>query len=96
MISDDDVKHIAKLARLGLDESQIKKFAKQLDTIFAYVGVLNEVDTSHVEPTSQVTGLKNVTRPDEVKKSSDKEELLACSPLPIEQDQIKVKPVISF
>ena len=96
MISDDDVHHIAKLARLGLDEAQVKKFAQQLDTIFSYINVLNEVDTSQTEATSQVTGLENVTRPDEVKKVSSHDDLLKCSPLPVEQDQIKVKPVISF
>ena len=96
MISDDDVKHIATLARLGLDEAQIKKFSKQLDSIFSYVKVLDEVDTTNVEATSQVTGLENVTRLDKVKPSNPKEELLDCSPLPIEQDQVKVKPVISL
>ena len=95
MLKKDQVKHIAKLARLGLKDDEIEKFAVQLSSILEYVELLNEVNTDGIEPTSQVTGLKNVTRADKVERFCSKEELLACTSLPVEQDQIKVKPVIA-
>ncbi|MEJ2347739.1 MAG: Asp-tRNA(Asn)/Glu-tRNA(Gln) amidotransferase subunit GatC [Patescibacteria group bacterium] len=64
-LSKKDVKHIAKLAKLKLSKSEIDKFSKQLSEIITYVGQLSKVDTSKIEPTSQTTGLENVTRKDE-------------------------------
>lgn len=95
MISEEQVRHIASLARLGLKEGEDKKFAGQLSEILSYVEMLNEVDTSDVKPTSQVTGLENVKRKDEINHFSSKDELLKCTELPVEQDQIRVKPVIT-
>lgn len=59
-----DVKRIAKLANLTLSASEEKEFDEQLNDILSYVEQLNKVDTENVEPTAQVTGLKNVTRND--------------------------------
>ncbi len=95
MLTKDQVKHIAKLARLALSEGELELFAHQLSDILSYVEVLNEVNTDQVEATSQVTGLQSVTRKDEVKRFATKEELLACTELPVEREQIKVKPVIT-
>lgn len=94
-LSKKEVEHVAALARLGLTPQEIEKFQSQLSGILDYVGQLNEVDTEGVEPTAQVTGLKNVKRKDEVKKASlaDPEKLLESSPLTVEKDQIKVKSV---
>lgn len=96
MLSDDQVRHIAKLARLGLKEEEVSKFSRQLSDILAYIQKLDEVDTTQVESTAQVTGLKNVMRKDEVKRFCEREDLLACSELSIVQEQIKVKPVITY
>lgn len=63
----DDVIHVAKLANLSLSDSEVDKFQKQLSDIVDYISELNCVDTSGVEPTSQCTGLENVTREDEIK-----------------------------
>ena len=71
-----DVKHVAKLANLKLKPEDEKKFEKQLNEIVAYVEKLNEVDTKGVEITSQVTGLKNVTREDKPAPSLTQEEVL--------------------
>lgn len=91
----EQVRHIAKLARLGLSEDELKKFSTQLTNILQYVEVLGEVDTSNVEPTNQVTGLTNVMRPDVLSEGAvARDSLLGCSELPIERDQIRVKPVI--
>ena len=58
------VSHIAQLANLKLISKEVNKFQKQLSEIITYVEKLKEVDTSGVEPTSQTTGLENVTRKD--------------------------------
>lgn len=93
-LSQEQVRHIAKLARLGLTDDEVKKFSTQLTNILQYVEVLNEVDTTGVEMTNQVTGLKNVMREDVVGQDwVSREALLASSELPVEQDQIRVKPV---
>jgi len=51
MISKQDVQHIAKLARLGLTENEIKKFQKDLFSILDYFKSLKEIDVSKMEPT---------------------------------------------
>lgn len=96
MLNTEQVQHIAKLARLGLGKEEGEKFAKQLSDILAYIDMLNEVKVDGVEPTSQVTGLENVKREDKVERFTVKEELLACTELPVERDQVKVKPVITY
>jgi aspartyl-tRNA(Asn)/glutamyl-tRNA(Gln) amidotransferase subunit C len=89
-LSDDDVRHIAKLARLKLSDDEVKKFSKELTSILDYIDILNELETEEVEPTAQVTGMTNVFRNDEVKPSeATTEELLATSPLPIVNGQIE-------
>lgn len=94
MLSLEQVKHIAKLARIGIDDAAAEKFSKQLSSILEYVEQLNEVNTDGVEPTSQVTGLSNVTRADEEKRFCNRDDLLACTELPVEGDMIRVKQVI--
>ncbi len=69
-ITRQDVEHVAKLARLGLTEQEIEKYQKELSSVLAYVEQLRAVDTKNVPPTAQVTGLTNIFREDEVKKST--------------------------
>jgi|WetSurMetagenome_2_1015567.scaffolds.fasta_scaffold326780_2 aspartyl-tRNA(Asn)/glutamyl-tRNA(Gln) amidotransferase subunit C len=95
MLNAEQVQHIAKLARLGLKDDEVTKFAGQLNDIFGHIEVLNEVDAGNVEPTSQVTGLLNVSREDKEERFCEKAELLGCTKLPVEKDQIRVKPVIT-
>ncbi len=59
-----DVKKIAKLSKLTLTASEEKEFGGQLNNIVEYIEKLNAIDTKGIEPTAQVTGLKNVTRND--------------------------------
>ena len=60
-----DVKHIAKLARLGLAEEEVKKFERELEAILDFVAKLNEIDTKDTEPTAQITGTINILRQDQ-------------------------------
>ena len=65
-ISIADVQKLAKLSALTLTDEQVEKMSQELTEILHYVEQLNEVDTEGVEPTYQVNGLENVTRPDEI------------------------------
>lgn len=59
-----DVKKVALLANLTLSTDEEQEFDRQLDDIVGYIEKLNSIDTSNVEPTAQVTGLKNKRRND--------------------------------
>ncbi|HMS22744.1 MAG TPA: Asp-tRNA(Asn)/Glu-tRNA(Gln) amidotransferase subunit GatC [Candidatus Levybacteria bacterium] len=61
-----DIKHIAKLANLNLNQEEEEKFDRQLNGILEYVKKIEEIDVTNVTPTSQVTGLENITRYDNV------------------------------
>ncbi|MEK7078252.1 MAG: Asp-tRNA(Asn)/Glu-tRNA(Gln) amidotransferase subunit GatC [Patescibacteria group bacterium] len=65
MISKEEVKHIAELARIKLTESQIEKYQKELSGILDFVSALANVDTTAVAPIRQITGLESVFRKDE-------------------------------
>lgn len=93
-LSRDDVLKLAKLARLSLEESEIKEFEAQINEILRYIEQLQKVDVSGLKPTSQVTGLTNVMRQDEVADYSlTPEDLLRG--VPHKQDGlIKVKRMI--
>ena len=77
MISKKQVKHIADLARLSLTEKEISKFQKQLNDTLDYVSILDELDISKVEPTFQITGLKNVFKNDKVYESLPQNQVLS-------------------
>ncbi len=95
MLSDDQVKHVAKLARIKLTDEEVKKFGPQLSKVLDYMDILSEVDTKNVAETSQVTGLSNVMEKDEnLTAQSTREELLDCTELPVESKQVKVSRAI--
>jgi aspartyl-tRNA(Asn)/glutamyl-tRNA(Gln) amidotransferase subunit C len=53
-ITRDDVMRVAELAYLDLSEDELEKYRRQIDEILDYIGKLNELDTSGVEPMAQV------------------------------------------
>ena len=69
-ITTDDVHHLAQLSSLQLSDSEVENLRADLENIINYIKQLNEVDTSDVEPTYQVTGLENVWRGDEIDAGS--------------------------
>lgn len=93
-LTNEQVLHIAKLARLELTEAQVEKFGGQLSDIFNYFEILSEVDTEGVEPTAQVTGLTDVTSKDTVRRFDDIDGLLSQSFHPTQDHQVMVKKVI--
>lgn len=81
-LTKDEVLHIAKLARLELKKEEVEKFRTQLSEILEYVGQLQKVDTTGIEPISQITGLQNVVREDLVRgcDGETREEMLKQFP----------------
>ena len=76
----DDVKHVAKLSRLALDEGRLEKFVVQLGSILEYVAKINQVDVSGVEPMAHALPLHNVFREDVVEPSLPLEKVLQNAP----------------
>lgn len=90
----DDVLKLARLARLTLTDEEIEKYRTDLSEILKYVEQLQSVDVTGLEPTSQVTGLKNVTREDVVVDMGlTSDDLLRIAPK-TEGRQVKVKRMI--
>ena len=89
-----DVLKLASLAKLKLTDQEIEKFQHELSDILGYVEKLSEVDVTGLEPTTQVTGLTDVTRPDEVKNyGASPTELLSNVPTR-SGNNIKVRRVL--
>lgn len=94
-LSRDDVLKLARLARLDLTEEEVELYSSQLQDILQYVEQLTNVDVEGLEPTTQVTGLKNVMRDDEViDYGVSPGELLRLAPKS-QDGQIKVKRMIN-
>lgn len=62
-----EVLHVAKLSNLKLTDDEVEKYLSQLGRVIEHISELSEVDTKRIEPTSQSTGLTDITRPDEIK-----------------------------
>lgn len=92
----EDVLKLARLARLKLSDEEITRYQKELAEILEYVQQLDSLDVSDLQPTSQVTGLTNVTRKDEEIDYGYKAlDLLDNVPHGrVENDLIKVKRMI--
>ena len=80
-ISRDEVAHLARLARLALEDSELDKLAGQLDVILGAVAQIREAtDAADVPPTTHAVPVENVTRPDVVTPSLPREAVLAGAP----------------
>lgn len=79
-ISDEEVLHIAKLARLNLPENEIKNYKKNLEEILEFADTINKVDTANIGETIGINENYNVFRKDEIIQNSNKDELLSNAP----------------
>ncbi|HET8593532.1 MAG TPA: Asp-tRNA(Asn)/Glu-tRNA(Gln) amidotransferase subunit GatC [Solirubrobacterales bacterium] len=82
MIDREQVLHVARLARLRLDDKEVERMAGELSGILEHVERISELDLEGVEPTSHVIALENVLRPDEPRPSWDRDEVLERAPDP--------------
>jgi len=93
-LSRDDVVKLAQLARLDVTEEEIALYQKELSSILQYVEQIQNTDVTDLKPTTQVTGLTNVMRDDEVQDYGvSPEELLRLAPK-TQDRQLKVKRMI--
>lgn len=92
-LSKEEVEHVARLARLGVNEAEKESFSRQLSEILSYIGKLNELDTSKIEPTSHVLDLSNVFRDDGVRESLPPSDVLANAPDRV-NDHFRVPKII--
>ncbi|PAL00651.1 aspartyl/glutamyl-tRNA(Asn/Gln) amidotransferase subunit C [Lentilactobacillus parakefiri] len=79
-ISEDQVKHVAELAKLKIADDQLPYFTTQLDQIIGLFETLSEVDTDGVERTSSVTDQINVMRDDIAENWHQRQALLDNAP----------------
>ena len=87
------MRHIALLARLGVDEADLEKFSEQLSNILENFEILQRVDTTGIPPTSHPVALNNVLRDDEVAPSLAPTEILSNAPRE-EEDCFRVRAVL--
>jgi len=79
-ISEQQVRHVAMLARLGLADKQVASLGSELNDILARVDEIAALDLSGVEPTAHSIPVTNVTRPDVVRPCLSREDALRNAP----------------
>ena len=84
-LTKQDVERVAYLSRLKLNENEIEKFQTQLTNVLGYIDLLNELDTTGLEPTLSITGSQNRLREDKTSESFSQEEALYNAPNKTEQ-----------
>ncbi len=92
MISEEQVRHVANLARLGLTDDEIEKMGGQLDAILDSIEQIQELDLADVPPTANPLDLSNVLRSDEPRPEFSQEQ--ALSPAPARVDDLFAVPRI--
>lgn len=93
-LTDHSILHLARLSRLSLDKNELEQFKDEFNKILTYIEQLSEVDIDGLEPTSQVTGLVNIMREDEIIDYGEPpSELLKNAPDQLD-NQFKVKRVL--
>lgn len=91
-ISKEEIKKIAELSRLKLTENEEIRYAETISAVLEYMKILDEVDTTQIEPTYQVTDLENMVREDIVKVNKNTKELLKQMP-EVEDEELVVPAV---
>ena len=92
-LSREEVLHIARLARVALNEEEIIRMSEQLSNLLEHFQVLQQVDTEGIPPTAQSVELRSVMRDDVIRPSLTPEDVLANAPQR-EGDFFKVKIVL--
>ncbi len=92
-LTNEQVEHIARLARLQLSEEEKVRYREQLSQILDYAARLQELDTSGIPPTSSVLPPRSVLRKDSSRPGMSLEELLENAPK-VTDDQFRVPPIL--
>ena len=83
MLSKDEVRHVATLARIGLEPGDEEFYADQLSGILGHIDRLQQLDTENIAPTAQVVEIESRLRDDEPRPCLTQEEALANAPATI-------------
>jgi aspartyl-tRNA(Asn)/glutamyl-tRNA(Gln) amidotransferase subunit C len=83
-LSRDEVRHVAMLARIGLEPGDVEFYAEQLSGILAHIDRLKELDTEAIPPTAQVVEIANTLRDDVPRPGLSQEEALANAPAAVD------------
>jgi aspartyl-tRNA(Asn)/glutamyl-tRNA(Gln) amidotransferase subunit C len=83
MIDRDQVLHVARLARLALDDHEVERMAAELSNVLEHIERMGELDLEGVPPTSHVVDVVNVLRPDEPTPCLSVEQALDQAPEPV-------------
>ena len=92
-ISHDDVKYVARLARLSLDSEELDRYSVQLSSIISHIDKISELELEEVSPTSHVLDMSNIFREDEVRPSVSQEDALRNGPS-VEKGAFRVPPIL--
>lgn len=84
MLERSQVVHVARLARLELDESELERMAGELSAVLEHVERIQQLDLGGVEPTSHAVDLAGVMRADEPVPCLTREQALAAAPEPVD------------
>ena len=80
IITEDNVRYLAHLARVELKDAELGVLAQQLEAILGFIDKLKEVDITSVKPTSHILPIQNVLRQDSLKTSLDPRDVLSNAP----------------
>ncbi len=92
-ITSDEVRHLALLCRVAMSDGEVELMREQMSNILNNISILNQVDTTGVEPTGHSVDLVSVMRDDVVRPSMPLEDTLANAPTR-EGDFIRVRAVL--
>lgn len=90
----DEVRYVASLARLALDDEEIERLAPQLGEILGYAEQVGEIVAADVPPTAHPYPLENIERDDVVRASLDRDELLAAAPA-VDDERVAVPRIVT-
>ena len=77
MFSEKELRHVASLSRIHLEEDEIQLLSKSLENILQYVNKLEKLDVSDIQPTSHAFALQNIFREDKIKPCLTQEEAMS-------------------
>lgn len=79
-ITTDEVKYVANLAKLYVDENEAEKLTSEMESIINFANMLEEIDTNSIAPTNHAMKVQNVFREDVVTPSYDQKDILKNAP----------------
>ncbi len=93
ILSSEDIRHVARLAALRIDDDEVEMMRSQLSDILSHFQTLAELDTEGVPPTGHTTDAHTVMRDDNEMPALEREQTLANAPF-VDGEFVRVRPVL--